>query len=140
MRLPVQPRTFGLRFNITPLIDIVFLLIIFFLVSSHFSRSETHEQIELPEAAGGTDDDSGSQNRLTITVRDDGSLFVSGRRIDGRQLQSRIVDLSRDPGSRPEVRIRGDRDVPYRQIEPIMLECVRLGISNVKTAVVDTDP
>ncbi|MBM4074764.1 MAG: biopolymer transporter ExbD, partial [Planctomycetes bacterium] len=45
MRLPSTQIQRGLTFNITPLIDVVFLLIIFFLVASHFIRNETLEPV-----------------------------------------------------------------------------------------------
>jgi biopolymer transport protein ExbD len=50
------------------MIDVVFLLIIFFLVASYFVRSEQSRAVMLPDAAKGQSDDHMSQNRLTITV------------------------------------------------------------------------
>ena len=67
MRIPVR-RTSQLRFNITPLIDIVFLLIIFFLVASHFVRSELQEPIELPAAREGESEPNEIARRLVITI------------------------------------------------------------------------
>jgi len=44
----------SLGFNMTPMIDVVFLLIIFFLVSSHLAQQETQLELDLPEATSGT--------------------------------------------------------------------------------------
>ena len=51
MRVPTRPRQPGIRFNITPLIDIVFLLIVFFLAATHLTQNEKLEAVELPEAS-----------------------------------------------------------------------------------------
>ena len=74
MRLPqtVSSRS-AFRFNITPMIDVVFLLIIFFLVASYFLRSEQSRAVQLPSAVGGQDDPGGVPTHLTITVEADGS-------------------------------------------------------------------
>lgn len=54
MRVPTRRRDTGLKFDITPLIDIVFNLVIFFLVATHFVSSEARETVDLP-AASSTD-------------------------------------------------------------------------------------
>ena len=76
MRVPTQRERSGLRVNITPLIDVVFLLIIFFLVASHFIRSETREPVNLPEATQGEDEESENPRRLVVTVNREGVKFV----------------------------------------------------------------
>jgi len=48
MKIPGRVRGAGLKFNLTPMIDVVFNLIIFFLVASHYSRSEAVVDLELP--------------------------------------------------------------------------------------------
>ena len=137
MRIPARQRTYGSRFNITPLIDIVFLLIIFFLVSSHFVRTESLEPVDLPSASETLDEETLLPRRLVVTVAADGTLFVAGQRIGFDDVSDRITtEAGREP-RRVEVRIRGDRRVPYRFIEPLLLDCATAGISNVRFAVVD---
>lgn len=136
MRIPSAPRQIGLQFNITPLIDIVFLLIIFFLVASHFVRSENVEAVELPDATAAQQDDDATPNRLTITVLADGTMKVNGRAITLDELPTLLISLVEGKKSKePEVRIRADRSVQWRVTEPIMLECAKLGLLNVKYAV-----
>ena len=67
MKIPRQARSRGLQFNITPLIDIVFLLVIFFLVATHFASSEVREPIDLPETSE-TDERPQPPRRLTIST------------------------------------------------------------------------
>ena len=123
----------GLRFNITPLIDVVFLLIIFFLVASHIVRSQAQEPVELPDAVQVHENES-APVQLTITVSRDGALSVGGNPISLDALGERLTELaSQNPP--PEIRIRGDRVATYRHVEPILLRCAELGIRDVKFAV-----
>lgn len=134
MRLPgSHSERRGLRFNITPLIDVVFLLIIFFLVASHIVRSQAQEPIELPDAVQVEDNES-SPLQLTITVSLEGTLSISGNVISLLELDQRLSALA-DQQQPPEIRIRGDRAAAYRHIEPILLRCAALNIRDVKFAV-----
>ena len=53
MRVPLSNRRHRLEMNMTPMIDVVFLLIIFFLVSSHLQKQEAHAELDLPTAETG---------------------------------------------------------------------------------------
>jgi len=131
MKIPTRTRPPGLRFNITPMIDIVFLLIIFFLVASHFVHSETADAVELPTAT--QHDDRESPHRLVITIPADQRYRVAGRELPIEEVDQVIAAAGRQPESSTfEVQIRGDRSVPYKFIEPILLSCARAGVRNVK--------
>ena len=133
MRIPSHRERSALRFNITPLIDVVFLLIIFFLVASHIARTQAQETVDLPDAVK-VEEDTPAVALLTITVAADGALSVGGKPIAKPELAIQLQAL-RDSSSPPEVRIRGSRLCEFRHIEPILLECARTGINNVKFAV-----
>ena len=119
----------------TPMIDVVFLLIIFFLVSSHLARQESQMELELPTASTGQDDIDLETPRLTINVRSDGSLWLAGRPIAQQQLQQKFNEARDRNGGNVEVRIRGSRQAPYSTVEPIMLACTSAKIWNVTYAV-----
>jgi len=130
MRAPATNRGRSLRFNITPLIDIVFLLVIFFLVSTHFVNSEHREEVALPEATE-SDERPAAPRRLVINVLVDGALRVNGRAVtidDVRQLIAEEVAAGTDDY---EVQIRGDRDVPYDKVEPLLLACAQQGVTRI---------
>lgn len=130
-------RRFG--FNMTPMIDVVFLLIIFFLVSSHLARQETTLELPLPIAASGAEDIDQATPRVTINVRTDGSLLLAGRSILPDQLSARLQKLREREGDDLEVRIRGSRQAPYSTVEPIMLACTTAKIWNVTYSVYRED-
>ena len=139
MRVPQNLRSGDLEFNMTPMIDIVFLLIIFFLVSSHLARQEAQMELPLPIADSGTKADEIEGRRLTLNVMGDGEMILAGRRVTREELGRRLVVAREAAKGELEVRIRGDREVPYRHIATIMLSCARSGIWNVTIGVYRTE-
>ncbi len=138
MRLPAQAAARrALQFNITPLIDIVFLLIIFFLVASHFVRSDVAEEVDLPTASA-ADRDEEPAHRLTVTIVASGSYSISGESVSQDQVLQRIAGLAAsasEEGSQPEVRIRADRTQLVKLVRPIIEECARQNIRSIRFAV-----
>lgn len=131
MKTPVRARQRGLHFDLTPLIDIVFLLIIFFLAASHLAQSETAQAVELPEASRQKEKPQ-LPKRIVVTINAQGELFVTGNELQLPQLETLILRTKADMGDEPlEVQIRPDRTIPYRVVEPVLLACVRAGIPKV---------
>ncbi len=135
MKVPSHYNSGSLGFNMTPMIDVVFLLIIFFLVSSHLASREVHLELPLPEAASGQASTSDAAPRITVNVLQDGTLSVAGRELSTEELQARLQQRVAEQGQQVQVRIRGDRNVPYRFVEPVMVACVRSGIWDVSYSV-----
>lgn len=139
MRLPTQynQRT-PLRFNITPLIDVVFLLIIFFLVASHFVRSEQAEPVDLPLAGSGKIDVENSPYRLTVTISRDGNYFIGGEPQAEATVFERVAELRQSAGAaevEPEVRIRPDRLGQHGPFRRLYEHCARHNIRRIQFAV-----
>lgn len=139
MRAPLYKSSRRLGFNMTPMIDVVFLLIIFFLVSSHLVRQETQMELELPVAVSGDDDTQEPAPRITVNVDANGTLWVAGQQVPPEQLSQQLGAAREKQGDDLEVRIRGSRDAQYGSVEPIMLACTQVGIWNVKYAVYRED-
>ncbi len=135
MRLPSQNVQRGLQFNITPLIDVVFLLIIFFLVASHFIRNEQVEQVELPVATQGRDEEE-SASRVVITIATDQRLLLGAQEVSLEDFERKLQVVAEQygPGA-TELRIRADRTIPYSAVEPLLLTAARLGVNKVRFAV-----
>ena len=140
MRVPNSYRRRPLGFNMTPMIDVVFLLIIFFLVSSHLVKQEAQMPLKLPRADSGPTANDDEGQRVIINVLADGRVLLSGNAVSRAQLQKRLAAeyaAYRRQENRDdlEIRIRSDREVPYAHVEPILLACARAGIWNVTFAV-----
>lgn len=135
MRIPDNNQRSSLAFNMTPMIDVVFLLIIFFLVSSHLARQEVHMQLDLPAAANSQELLDVEKPSLVVNVTASRKLLVRGYPLTPAELESQLKQAVEKDGQDLEVRIRSDRQVPYEVVEPIMLSCARAGIWNVTFAV-----
>jgi biopolymer transport protein ExbD len=136
MRVPARTIDGGVGFNMTPMIDVTFQLIIFFLLSSHLARQEKQLPLPLPAAASGQASAGDDRPRLTINVLADGTMLVGNRPIALDDLARLLTERKAAHGDRLEVRIRADRHVLYRRIEPILPVCAAAGIWNVGYAVV----
>ena len=135
MRIPGYHQRSSLVFNMTPMSDVVFLLIIFFLVSSHLASQEVHMQLDLPAAGNSQDPLDVETPNLVVNVKADRTLVLRGITMTPQQLEPRLREAVRKDGTDLEVRIRSDQNVPYEIVEPIMLACARAGIWNVTFAV-----
>jgi biopolymer transport protein ExbD len=118
-------RTEKIPLKMTPMIDIVFLLIIFFMCVTEMSKLEI-ESLTLPEAM--MSHPEGPGNRLTVNVMDDGSYKVSGRLYRPRALERLIAaralrEVDVDGRSELAVRIRADAGVPYKYVQRVMMGC-----------------
>lgn len=136
MRLPSQRRSYGLGISITPLIDLVFLLNIFFLVATYFIRNEQVDAVELPAASQGRDDSSDVPGRLTVTLTANGQLSVSGLPISSEDFEQYLREtLNQHGAAATEVRLRVDQSAPFAEVEPLLLKCAELGVSKIRFAV-----
>ena len=131
MRLPYSNRRSKFGFDMTPMIDVVFLLIIFFLLSSHLARQESQLPMPLPFAESGHQPSEDGTPRVTINVFSDGRMLLAGKPVGSAQLQPRLRFEYDQRGRQLEIRIRSDRNVPYRFVAPILVAVARTGIWNV---------
>lgn len=122
-------------FNMTPMIDVVFLLIIFFLVASHLSDQDTLLEIELPTAESGSVTLEAVKRRITINVPQSGRVLLAGRIIAIDDLEEKFRLLKEEANSDLEIRIRGSRSVDYATVDPILNACAKAEIWNVSFAV-----
>jgi len=120
--------------NLTPMIDVVFLLIIFFLVSSHLARREQRQRLDLPTAATGEADDDPTP-RLTINVDAAGGLSLGSEAVTPRELVERLAAAREDGDTAPRVRLRGDRAAGYGVVEPALAACAEAGVEDIALAV-----
>lgn len=137
MRAPTLQHRARVGFNMTPMIDISFLLIVFFIVSSRLAQQEIQMELDLPPAASGQAPEfEPTGRRLVVNVLPDGELMTAGAVVDPAELERLIARERSRSGEDLEVRIRSDRQAPYRFVEPILLACTRAGVWKVTFAVV----
>lgn len=139
MRIPIGIHRSRLEMNMIPMIDVVFLLIIFFLVSSHLAKQEVQAELALPIAETGVENQDADQRRLTVNIAAENGNYTikfGSRSVNTNDLQQYLERELERSNTDLEVRIRGDREIPYQIVEPVMVACARLGIWNVHFAVI----
>ena len=139
MRTPLRRSSTSTQINMTPMIDVTFLLIIFFLLSSHLAQQETQTELVLPAVSSGNQAAVDNRPRLSVNVRADGSITLGSTPTSREEMSGRLQIEREKLGPDMEVRIRADRSVPYKTVEPILLACADAGIWNVTFAVVKRD-
>lgn len=137
MKIPTRGRKLGLSFDITPLIDIVFQLIIFFLAATYIVRSDANEKVTLPKATMAQDQPPASPKRFVITITAENIWLLGNQRTDRTAIEQQLLGAARTPeeAAEIEVRLRADARVPYSEIEPLMVICAKLGIRKLGFAV-----
>ena len=101
--------------NITSLIDVMFLLLIFFMVSATF-RDDRGLEVTLPE--GGEADTNGAHPH-EIIVQEDGALFLDGEPVEETELQSLLEGLGEE-GPDVSVVLRADENAGWGRIVRVM--------------------
>lgn len=119
----------------TSLIDVVFLLLIFFLVATNFTRREMDHSIMLPDSEAGAKA-AQAPSRLVINIREAGTLVVNGRVTAEPDLRVMVKEFVAAHPARPAV-IRADARVPYQSVMRVFGLCRSAGIKNVDLPVLD---
>jgi biopolymer transport protein ExbD len=119
MRIPSYRGTQGVAINMTPMIDVTFLLIIFFLVSSHLAKQENFLKLELPTATAASPDIS-ERSTLTVQVLATGDYVVGGQTMPLEQVGRTMSSRREAIGEPIRVRIRTDRNTEYANIAALL--------------------
>jgi len=118
--------------QLAPMIDILLLLLSFFIISWQFSRSETELNVSVPTAQEGAEPDR-QRGEIIINVLPDGAIRVEGVTVDLPQLRDKLAAIARQFKNQP-VRIRGDGMVAYQRIVEVIDTCQKAGIWNISFA------
>lgn len=134
MRLSKHRRATIAEINMTPMIDIVFLLIIFFMTVTQVSELNK-ERMELPKLPGAEDQ---KPTTLTVNVNAEGDLIVSGKQVSVAQLLTYVsVELAKvgDDPSRLTLVLRADERGDCQTVNQVVSALGRLQINRVRIAV-----
>jgi biopolymer transport protein ExbD len=105
-----------IRLSIAPLIDIVFLLLIFFMVTSHFDVA-SGVRIRLPKVAMRIFNQY--ENKVILVIDKSGQTYLKGKRLDMKTLQERLETLVNEKGAF-QVILQADKDVKHGRVVQIM--------------------
>ena len=118
--------------NLTSMIDVLFLLIIFFMVGTRFTESEQQISLKLPKSTSPESmmDRPGAK---VVNLYSDGSIEFEGRRLTGEQLTASLVPMVRNYPDL-QVRFRPDTGVPVGQASQVMEAISRSGVQDISWA------
>ena len=112
--------------NLTPMIDVVFLLIIFFMVGTQFSEIEQQFDVELPKAAPLTAMSS-APDPIVVNVTQSGGIRIGNESLTVAELRTRL-QAARENFEEQTVLIRGDGKTQYQSIVDVMSLCHQVRI------------
>lgn len=137
MRTTDYIRPGGVTFNMTPMIDVVFLLIIFFLVSSNLIQQDVSVELELPAAGTAEPTPEIEAKKITVNIPSPGQILLGAQPTEHEKLREYLLQRRQDWGEDTGLRIRTNKDVPYGEVEPILVLAAECGVWNVSFAVVE---
>ncbi len=119
--------------NITPLIDVVFLLLIFFMVSTTFER-ESEIEIVLPQATANAV--PAEDSALEVTIDAEGTFYVNGKRVINTKIETLKKAMKKAAGDRkePPVILSADAQTPHQAVITVMDAARQLGFVHLNFA------
>lgn len=120
--------------DLTSLIDVVFLLLIFFMVSTTFER-ETVLKVDLPEASA-VEDREDTPETLELVIDGEGRMFLNDQRLLDSNANTIRAAMEQLAGERRDVPLilRADRQTPHHFVVTTMDVAAQLGFANLSIA------
>jgi biopolymer transport protein ExbD len=121
--------------NVTPLIDVVFLLLIFFMVSTTFQR-ESEIEIVLPQATASKPLED--KFTLQVTIDAQGTYYVNGKRVVNTKLEALKKAMLETAGDHkePPIILSADAQTPHQAVITVMDAARQLGFVHLNFATV----
>ncbi len=115
--------------NVTPLVDVMLVLLIIFMVTAPLLVSGV--PVELPESRANALDQK--QEPVEISIDRNGTTFIDGTAVPTSELSARLDEIAdaQDPDNPKQIMLRGDRQINYGQMMRVMGELNRAGLNSV---------
>ena len=125
--------------NLAPLIDVVFILLLFFVVSTTFTR-ETRMQVDLPEAASGTPPEQSELKQLEVVIAAGGGFSLNGQALIKNDLDSLMAALQKESGGDNSLplTISADAKTRHQSVVTAMDAAGKLGFAHLRITTVET--
>jgi biopolymer transport protein ExbD len=120
------------EFQLAPMVDVVFLLLIFFITTMQLTQSERELNVSVPVAEEGADAQQ-TVGEIIVNVRETGEVVVDQSVMDKSQLFDKLTRIAAVHKNQA-IRIRGDGKVEYQKIVEVIDVCQKAGIPNISFA------
>lgn len=137
MKFRRKPRE-NVEINLASLIDVVFILLLFFVVTTTFTR-ETQLKVDLPEAASGTPPEQTELKQVEVLIGADGAFSVNGKSLLESNLSNLMAALQKESdgdNSLPLI-ISADGKTPHQSVITAMDAAGKLGFSHLRITTVE---
>jgi biopolymer transport protein ExbD len=117
--------------DLTPMIDMTFQLIAFFMVLINFTQSEQNDKIQLPDSVLAKPPDAPLEHPITLHLTEEGTVFIGGEEIAITGLgpylsrEANVLRIRGKPLSDATIVIRGHRDAQTGKVQELIRECQR---------------
>ncbi|MFN7733966.1 MAG: ExbD/TolR family protein [Pirellula sp.] len=125
--------------NLTPLIDVVFLLLIFFLVATQFSQDDQQLPIKLPSARNALPM-TVVPEELVVNIGADGTYMVRGERVNAERLEAILAQSVADNPVQQTVILRGDRRTEFQSVVTVIDICNRVKVPSYRITTSKDEP
>ena len=119
--------------NLTSMIDILFLLIIFFMVGTKFMESDRQIKLEVPQVRDGGALTAAPQKKV-VNVYQDGQITLDGAGVSLEQLTKQLA-VARSQYKGLGVLVRGDGATPFDRVAKVLNACKQAGIADLGISV-----
>ena len=103
------------EFSMSSMTDIVFLLLIFFMIASTLAKNLDSIDVKLPQAMGKTE----NRNNIAVTINNKNQYFIDSKQVSKRNIESKLIDRLKDVRNSAIV-LRAEQKVPIDQVVFIM--------------------
>lgn len=139
MSVTINKGRFGGGLEMTPMIDIVFLLMIFFLVASKLDEDDRSIEVMLPQASAAKPLTS-RPREFVINIDRDGNYFAGARPVRLDDLRQLLKQSAADNPSRQTVILRADENALHKFVVAAMDACVQAGIDDYQVQSANAAP
>ena len=116
----------GIHIDFVPMADVLFNLLIFFLLATTIAQVEREMHIALP-AASSSAPISAALREIVVNVQNDGQIVIGGRTMQTEELRSAVADAVKQ-NAEQKVTVRGDRHTAYENVVRVLDVCKAGGI------------
>ncbi|MFK4073235.1 ExbD/TolR family protein [Ectopseudomonas khazarica] len=137
MKFRRKPRE-NVEINLASLIDVVFILLLFFVVTTTFTR-ETQLKVDLPEAVSGTPPEQTELKQVEVLIAADGAYSVNGKALLESNLSNLMAALQKESygdNSLPLI-ISADGKTPHQAVITAMDAAGKLGFAHLRMTTVE---
>ncbi|MEI6350047.1 MAG: biopolymer transporter ExbD [Verrucomicrobiota bacterium] len=135
-RKRAQPHLLG--FQIAPMVDILLVLLVFFIVTWNFALTENELDVKVPTAANSKEQQP-MVNQTVLNVRKDGTVVMEHKTLSPEQLRQKLAKLA-ELFPDYAIILRGDEQVPYKNLIAVLDICRQANIWNVAFATAPSQP